>query len=475
MDRIPPTRLSRLLTGWAGGGSDALPRLLADALRELAERGDVGPGTVLPSQRALATALGVSRSTVTAAYGLLEAEGRLESRHGSGSRLRASGAVGEPASEGRLASFGSRDGTLDLSSGALDGLPAVADALDALSGRDLTAALADDGYLPYGLPQLREQLAEYHRAAGLPTSPEQILVTAGSQQALWLITQGLVEPGDTVVVEDPTYRGALEALRARGARLVPLPPHGAPGPQGDGPAALARLAGHIRPRLVYLQPSVHNPTGLGMSARTRRAWAAVLAEHGLYTVEDNAYAELSLRDDSAPVPLAAQLPTAATATIGTLSKLFWGGLRLGWIRASTTVIHRLAEIRKSVDLSCPVVEQLLAVRLLQGLPEARARRRAQLRERLAATERLLTAEAPHWRWEHPAGGSALWVELPGADAEATAQLARRAGVLIVPGPAFSAVDGFRHHLRLPFADQHGNLAAALPVLLRSAERSGSAR
>ncbi|MFF2962589.1 PLP-dependent aminotransferase family protein [Streptomyces sp. NPDC057963] len=471
MDRIPPTRLSRLLTGWSKGGAEAMPQLLAEALRELAQRGDVAPGTVLPSQRALAAALGVSRSTVTAAYGLLEAEGWLESRQGSGSRLRGSGAVGEPATEGRLASFGTRDGGIDLSSGALDGLPAVAAAVGALSARDLTAALAGDGYLPYGLPELREGIAQYHRSAGLPTSPEQILVTAGSQQAVWLITQGLVEPGDTVIVEDPTYRGALEALRARGARLVPLPADAA---HGDNAAALARLAGHIRPRLVYLQPSVHNPTGRSMDEYTRRAWAAVLAEQGLYAVEDNAYAELSLHHDSAPVSLAAQLPPAATATIGTLSKLFWGGLRLGWIRASTTVIRRLADIKKSVDLSCPVVDQMLAVQLLRELPEARARRRSRLRERLAETERILCDQRTGWKWERPAGGSALWVEIPGADAEATAQLARRAGVLIVPGPAFSAVDGFRHHLRLPFADRDGSLEQALPVLVDCAERSRTA-
>lgn len=471
MDRIPPTRLSRLLTGWSKDGTGAMPQLLAQALRELAQRGDVAPGTVLPSQRALAAAIGVSRSTVTAAYGLLEAEGWLESRQGSGSRLRGSGAVGEPATEGRLASFGTRDGGIDLSSGALDGLPAVAAALSSLSARDLGSALAGDGYRPYGLPELREGIAQYHRSAGLPTSPEQILVTAGSQQAVWLIAQGLVEPGDTVVVEDPTYRGALEALRARGARLVPLPADTA---RGDSAAALARLGGHIRPRLVYLQPSVHNPTGRSMDEHTRRAWAAVLAEQGLYAVEDNAYAELSLHHDAAPVSLAAQLPPAATATIGTFSKLFWGGLRLGWIRASTTVIRRLADIKKSVDLSCPVVEQLLAVELLQQLPEARARRRSRLRARLTETERLLREQQTGWRWDRPAGGSALWVEIPGADTEATAQLARRAGVLIIPGPAFSAVDGFRHHLRLPFADHDGSLEKALPVLVDCVEKSRAA-
>ncbi|MFH8981653.1 aminotransferase-like domain-containing protein [Streptomyces varsoviensis] len=465
MDRIPPTRLSRLLTGWTKGGAEPLPRLLADALRELAQRGDVPAGTMLPAQRVLAAALGVSRSTVTAAYGQLEAEGWLESRRGSGSRLRGAGAPDAPASEGRLAGFGARDGGIDLSSGALDGLPAVADAVRGLPARDLAAALLHDGYLPYGLPALREAIAGYHRAAGLPTTADQILVTAGSQQAVWLITQGLVQPGDSVIVEDPTYRGALEALRARGARLVPVA-------AGAEPAALGRLVGHLRPRLVYLQPAVHNPTGRSLDARSRQAWADVLTEHGLYTVEDNSYAELDLRDDAAPASLATRLPPAATATVGTLSKLFWGGLRLGWVRATPTVVARLAEIKKSVDLACPVVEQLVAVQLLQRLPEARALRRARLRDRLAETERLLRARVPHWRWERPAGGSALWVEIPGADTEATAQLARRDGVFVVPGPAFSAVDGFRHHLRLPFADEDGRLEKALPVLADRAARSG---
>ncbi|MFF2412610.1 aminotransferase class I/II-fold pyridoxal phosphate-dependent enzyme [Streptomyces sp. NPDC058092] len=266
--------------------------------------------------------------------------------------------------------------------------------------------------------------------------------------------------------------GPVSRGRSRGARPVPLPADTA---HGDNVAALARPAGHIRPRLVHLQPSVHNPTGRTMDEHTRRAWAGVLAEQGLYAVEDNAYAELARHHDAAPVSLAAQLPPAATATIGTPSKLFRGGLRLGWIRASTTVIRRLADIKKSVDLSCPVVDQMLAVQLLRQLPEARAQRRSRLRERLTQTDRLLRDQRTGWRWERPAGGSAPWVEIPGADAEATAQPARRAGVLIVPGPAFSAVAGFRHHLRLPFADHDGDLEKALPVLVDCVDRSRAPR
>ncbi|MFE6813607.1 PLP-dependent aminotransferase family protein [Streptomyces sp. NPDC057677] len=513
MARIASTRLSRLLTGWSSEGPGPLPRRLADALRELAARGDVAGGTVLPSQRELALVLGVSRSTVTAAYGLLESGGWLESVRGSGSRLRGSGTADGYVTEGRLVSFDARSrtaasaGGADLSSGALPGLGAVGEAVAALTGGDVGALLGDDGYHPYGIPALREGIAAYYRAAGVPTEADQILVTSGSQQAVWLVAQALVEPGDTVVVENPTYRGALEALRARGARLVPV---GGDGPDDGGQsadaAALRRLCARVRPRLVYLQPTAHNPTGRSMDGAARREWQRVLGERELFVVEDTACAELSLGDaadgrggadgteradgtdatdgtgrdatdgtggvdEVAPVPLVAELPMGASVTVGTLSKLFWGGLRVGWVRSSPQVVARLAKIKTSVDLSCSVVDQLVAVRLLDRLPEARARRRAELRGRRDAAEALLRAGAPHWEWTRPAGGPALWVRVPGADTEALAQLARRHGVSVVPGSAFSPVDGFRDRLRLPYGHGTDALAAALPTLLECAERA----
>ncbi|MFB7830219.1 PLP-dependent aminotransferase family protein [Streptomyces sp. NPDC056056] len=511
MARIASTRLSRLLTGWSSEGPGPLPRRLADALRELAARGDVAGGTVLPSQRELALVLGVSRSTVTAAYGLLESGGWLESVRGSGSRLRGSGTADGYVTEGRLVSFDARSrtaasaGGADLSSGALPGLGAVGEAVAALTGGDVGALLGDDGYHPYGIPALREGIAAYYRAAGVPTEAGQILVTSGSQQAVWLVAQALVEPGDTVVVENPTYRGALEALRARGARLVPVGGDGpADGGQSADAAALRRLCARVRPRLVYLQPTAHNPTGRSMDGAARREWQRVLGERELFVVEDTACAELSLGDapdgrdgtdgrggadgtdradgrdatdgtggvdEVAPVPLVAELPMGASVTVGTLSKLFWGGLRVGWVRSSPQVVARLAKIKTSVDLSCSVVDQLVAVRLLDRLPEARARRRAELRGRRDAAEALLRTGAPHWEWTRPAGGPALWVRVPGTDTEALAQLARRHGVSVVPGSAFSPVDGFRDRLRLPYGHGTDALAAALPTLLECAERA----
>ncbi|MFD8567480.1 PLP-dependent aminotransferase family protein [Streptomyces sp. NPDC059639] len=470
MSRITASRLSRLLTGWSTDGAGPLPRRLADALAELAARGDVPTGTVLPSQRELAAVLGVSRSTVTSAYTLLESAGRLESRRGSGSRLRGPGPAGTGGGEGRLASFDSRSAPLDLSSGALPGLRVVAEAFGSLGPADLAGPLATDGYHPHGLPVLREGIAAYYRAAGLPTTAEQILVTSGSQQAVWLIAQALVEPGDTVVVENPTYRGALEALRSRGARIVPVGgDRPGAGPDGADVAGLRALLGtSVRPRLVYLQPSVHNPTGRTLDSAARRGWATALAEAGQVTVEDSSCAELTLASDTAPPPV--PLPSSAY-TIGTFSKLFWGGLRIGWVRAPAPAIARLGGIKKSVDLSCPVLDQLLAVRLLGRLPEARAERRADLRAGLATAGELLRGLVPDWEWDPPAGGPALWVRVPGADTEALAQLARRRGVAVVPGSAFSAVDGFRDRLRLPFGHDRATLAAALSVLRECATRS----
>ncbi|WP_372352574.1 PLP-dependent aminotransferase family protein [Streptomyces sp. KL116D] len=461
MSRIAAPRLSRLLTGWAADGGGALPARLAAALADLAERGDVPAGTVLPSQRELAAVLGVSRSTVTAAYALLESDGRLESRRGSGSRLRGAGALDRHVGEGRLASFDTRTAPVDLSSGALPGLRVVTEAFGELGPADLAGPLRTDGYHPHGLPKLREGIAAYYRAAGLPTRAEQILVTTGSQQAVWLIAQALVDPGDTVVVENPTYRGALEALRARGARIVPVGgDRPGAGRAGADVAALRALLGtSVRPRLVYLQPSVHNPTGRTLDSAARGAWTSVLADHGLTSVEDSSCAELTLSDGAPPGPL-----PSSDFTIGTFSKLFWGGLRIGWIRASAPAVARLAGLKKAVDLACPVLEQLVAVRLLARLPEARAERRAALRDGLATAEEVLRERAPDWEWDRPAGGPALWVRVPGADTESLAQQARRRGVAVVPGSAFSAVDGFRDRVRLPFAHDRAVLAGAVEVL-----------
>lgn len=421
-----------------------LPDLLADALTELITSGALREGAVLPSQRELAAALGVARGTVTAAYDLLESREYVHSYPGSGSRIRRRGIDPAAPLDGRLASFTRNTRSLDFSSGALPGLAMVSEAVGRLDPDEIAAEGATDGYHPAGLPRLRAAIATRYTADGLPTDEQQILVTAGSQQAVWLISHVFLGHGDDVVVEDPTYRGALEAFSASGARMrtVPLTD------DGLDVALLARSLGTRRPRLLYCQPSAHNPTGISMSAAGRRELAALVEHHGLLTVEDGSNADLMFDAHGVRPFLASICPSISVLSIGTTSKLFWGGMRIGWIRGDVPIINRLTEAKKAIDLGCAVLEQFIAADLILRADEAREQRAASLRVQLRATEGVVAQRRPTWKWVRPTGGTGLWIDT-GTDAVALVERAGRRGVRIVPGPAFSAYGGLRRFIRLP--------------------------
>lgn len=443
--RVDVAALGRLLGEWDVPGR-SLPEALADALAELIDASVVADGAVLPSQRRLAEALGVARGTVAEAYDRLAGDGHLHARRGSGSRVRRRPGLRGPGTvtEGRLASFrGAPAGVLDLSSGALPGLPAVARAWADLDPAALGPLVAGDGYFPAGVPELREAVARRLTADGLSTAPGQVLVTSGAQHGVWLLADNLVSPGDEVVVEEPSYRGALEAFRACGARLVPVPVRD----DGLDVEHLDRVLQRSRPAVVYLQPTAHNPTGTTVPPGRRAALADVLARSGATVVEDACSADLTV-DGTAPAPLVAGLPPDRAVLVGTASKLLWAGLRVGWVRASPGVVARLGEARKAVDLAGPVVDQLVTARLLDDAPAARAARRSGLAASRAEVEALLRQHHPGWTWPAPAGGTGLWVDTHD-DAVAVAERGARRGVRIVAGPAFSAVGGLRGHLRVP--------------------------
>jgi len=233
--------LCRLLGDWSDTAR-TFPAALAAAIGELIDESVLRDGAILPSQRALADALGVARVTVAEAYDLLSAEDLLAARQGSGSRVRSRPGTrllgSSNTTEGRLASHtGHQNVSIDLTSGALPGLVMVAETLASLDAEDLGDLVAGDGYYPAGLPVLREAIAARYRRDGWPTEPDEVLVTGGAQQAVWLIAHTFVSSGDEVVVEEPTYRGALEAFRACGARFLPVPM----APTGLDVAHLARL------------------------------------------------------------------------------------------------------------------------------------------------------------------------------------------------------------------------------------------
>jgi len=312
-----------------------------------------------------------------------------------------------------------------------------------VTSADLLAAVPAHGYDPAGLLVLRAALAGRHTAAGLATGPEEIHVTHGAQHAIDLALATLCEAGDAVAVEDPTYPGVLDVIAARRLRPVPL----AGDARGPTPAGLEAAARDHGARVAFLLPAGHNPTGRVLDPGRRQALARSLDKLELTVVEDNTLADLAYGEPR-PSSLAALCRRAVVVTVETTSKVAWGGLRVGWLRAPAGVIERTVRIRTSGDLGCSVPAQLLALQLLDRYDELIAARRPALQGSAARFAALLTEALPGCTFDPPAGGLSLWVRLPGgADAAAFASRALRHGVSVAPG-LFASPTGGHDRLRL---------------------------
>lgn len=439
-------------------GRGPLFTALADGIAELIDANMIPAGTALPSQRELARQLGISRGTVTSAYELLEQRGRLLTRAGSGSRVRAELSAPGANLTGRLFSFSDESRRrIDLSTGALPASMVTREVMGQIRFDTLHDYLATNGYFPAGLPALRTAIAERLSQDGMATTPDQIVVTSGAQHATSLVVSTYLTAGDEVIVEDPSYRGALETLRTRGARMrsVPFERHGINLPLLE--QALAK-----KPVLAYLQTGVHNPTGLTTNPARRHRLASMLAGGPALAVEDCCSYDLTL-DGRPGQTLVGLLPDDRLISIGSLSKLFWGGIRVGWIRTSRSRVRTLLEARKAVDLSTSVIDQLIAIRLLERADEARRERAAMLSVARSIAEGLLHEHLPRWTWPPVDGGAALWIDT-GEDAAALAERAKQAGLLISAGPNFSAHGSHRTHLRLPVARDRTTLDRALATI-----------
>jgi DNA-binding transcriptional MocR family regulator len=351
-------------------------------------------------------------------------------------------------------------GTLDLSIASLPALPGrVERALATVS--ELIGRYTDtDGYQPYGLAQLRAQIAERYTSRGAPTSSEQILVTNGAQHGLDLVLRYLVSPGDRVLTELPTYPGALEAIRAHEARAVAVP-FG----QDDrwDTAAIRNALLQTAPRLAFLIPDFHNPTGALIDSEQRDLVLSAARRAGSTIVVDESFVDLDLRPDAqrpaAPVAMAAL--DGSVISLGSLSKLIWGGLRIGWIRAAPEQVQRLAMIRARSDMSGAVMEQLLAQVLLLDLDACIQLRRAELRITRDALLAALADELPQWRSTTPAGGLSTWVQLDAPAATPLTHLLEQRGVLLTPGSRFAIEGTLERFLRIPFALPVADLQTAV--------------
>ncbi|NIH79373.1 aminotransferase-like domain-containing protein [Amycolatopsis viridis] len=434
-------RLAELLGRWSSG-REALYQKLAARLEALIERGEIPADGRLPTERALAAELAISRNTAVAAYDVLRDHGLVERRRGSGTFVR------RPPRPGRgvVSQFNPMflhllDPVPDLIDLTCAAPPQPAGFPDLVAEAVGTAGDFGIGYHPSGIPALRQAIADYYAARGLPTEPGQIVVTSGAQQGISLLARLFVRPGDTVVVEELTYPGAIDAFRGTGARIlgVPLTADGVSVP------ALAELVAGAR--LVYLVPAFQNPTGSVLPSAAARRVVALCAAHGVPLVDDHVLADLAL-DGPPPAPLARH--GDEVISVGSLSKLIWGGVRIGWVRADARTAADLARLKAVADLGTDVVAQAIGVALFARLGELAEQRQRELRDRRDQVVRDLRSAVPSWEFRTPAGGQTLWIRLPGVDSRRFAQFALRYGVALLEGSSLAAHESSGEHIRVPF-------------------------
>jgi 2-aminoadipate transaminase len=369
-------------------------------------------------------------------------------------------------------------GTISLAAGMPDpaSLPR-AELLEALRGA-LTSA--DDGPLSYGgglgLERLREQLAERStRALGLPATAEHFMLVNGSAGGIAAVCDAVLDPGDVVVTEAPTFSGSLRTIRGHEAELVPV------GMDADGldtdelAATLERLrAEGRRVKLIYTISSFQNPTGTTLSLERRRELVRLASAHGALILDDDAYGEIHF-DAERPPALAAIAEGRGVVTVGTFSKTVATGLRVGWLQADPALVERLSRVRFDMGNSPLLHHMLHALIASGGYAEHVARLRPVYASKAEALQRSLRKHVESYAtFRAPRGGFFLWLELrPGLTAEAVQRAAIEEGVVFPVGHAFfpDRRDPGGEHVRLAFSTASlEELAEAGARIARACER-----
>lgn len=451
--RLGHHSLIEMLGNWQQSPSRIpLWQQLASALRLLVLDGRLVQGTRLPGERELATGLKVSRTTVSSALSLLREQGFVLSRQGSGSRITLP--ENTPHFPGPMPAASA----LDLSTASLSAGPEIHQAFRQALLRYPEYSLAT-GYDPRGLLSLREAIARRYCSRGLPTRPDEVMVVNGAVSGLALVLRWLTGPGDRVLVDHPTYPSALSAIR--GASCQPI---GVSLPEGRWDhGGLAAALAQTSPRLAYLIADYHNPTGYCMGEESRAEITALAARYRTPLVIDETLAELWYQQPP-PAPVAAFARPGEVICLGSASKSYWGGLRIGWIRASASQIASLVQIRDSLDLASPITEQVVCEWLLDNSDQFLPQRRQMLQQRRDTCDQLMQTWFPEWKYQVPAGGLSFWVELPGLLATRFASRASEAGILLGTGTRFGISGAFDRYLRMPFSADEATLQQAFQRL-----------
>src|SRR5712675_86540 len=466
-------------------------------------RGDLRPGDRIPASRELAIMLGVHRTTVANAYAELESEGLIQGHVGRGTFIKGNGnglkltppappvisggngirwellfadERGEEVLTRLTASAPENALSFVMARPAQEFFP-IEDlqvCVNAVLRREATDVLnlgPSDGYAP-----LKEALLDLLERDGIPARDENLLITDGCQQSLDLISKAFVRPGDSVILENPTYPGAVAIFNGTRARFlgVPMRTHADPGTSlGLDLEALEATLAANRVKLIVLTPDFQNPTGTSMPLASRKKVLELAARHQVPLVEDHIYARLHARDDR--IPSLKQLDRSNLVIhIDSFAKVAFPGLRVGWIVAPAVAIERLRVVKQTTDLHTDQLAQAtLAEFLRRGMFSKHvAKMRKVYAARLVALDEALRKNMPEGtHWMRPEGGMCLWLELPlGFDASELLIHSKERGVLFAPGRYFYAQNPLPNTLRLGFAGldekQIARGVATLAELLR---------
>ena len=453
--------------------SFALYKQIIEQIKNQIGDGRLPPGTRLPTVRHLAEELGVTRLTIQNAYSELQTTGWLEATVGRGTF------VSQSARPSRLAT------TIMSSSGESLTPDAVITNMmlihqlesDPATGiRSMAVAAPDSRFFPaeefwaslislqsdaqllvaYGSPQgdpvLRVEMSELLQRRGLNATPDEIIITSGATHGLALVAQALASPGDTVLVEQPTYMGFLHVLKAQKLQPIGVPLE-AEGPQLD---LLERAVVQHRPRFFYTAPSFQNPTGLCTSIERRHKLIELAEKYGFILVEDDIYGRLAY-DAPPPTPMKALDCSGSVVYLSSESKVLMPGIRVGTVVAPRPLHDRLLSLRRATDLCGPPLLQRALAGFLQAKGMQRHLRRVLpiYRKRRDTLMRALRRNMPEQvTWTEPQGGFCCWLTLPNLTTlHDIHRAALQIGLVLAPGDVFLTEPGTQIHLRLSFGNQ----------------------
>ncbi|WP_139997592.1 PLP-dependent aminotransferase family protein [Paenibacillus paridis] len=440
---------------------------IVDHIERAISYAELPPGSSLPSERKMAEQLGVNRSTIIQAYEELRASGLVESIVGSGTRVSLTKWGISPTHTPNWRQY-TEGGTflpnlplmrrireVTLNSPTVINMASGELSSDLFPNETVSSILREQPFQehlgyddPQGYEPLRKSLVHMLKQHNdIQTTESAMLITSGSQQSLYLITQCLLSPGDAVAIEDPSYSYSLPMFQSAGLRIYRLPVH----EDGIDPDDITDLYRKHRIRMVFLNPNYQNPTGTTLSVAKRKQLLSIAAELRVPIVEDDPFS-LTAFDGNVPLPLKAMDTDGIVLYIGSLSKIAASGLRIGWMVAPQSVIERLTDARQQMDFGLSIMSQWVAERLLTS--EQFEPHLAQLRHSLFQKQQMMVQSLQEVLQDKviftpPLGGLNLWCKINQRieDGKLLEEAMKR-GVAFVPGSVYGSESG---HVRLSYA------------------------